>query len=69
MHSSRPSTSIPDDSTCGLRRHPANRLTPETVRAWVEASCRAQGLPVKVADRVTIQNVAVLFGRRTDPRG
>jgi hypothetical protein len=33
-------------------------------RAWVEASCAAQGLPVKVTDRKLLSDVAELLGRR-----
>lgn len=34
----------------------------EPVRVWVRESCAAQGLPVKVADRQTLANVARLLG-------
>ena len=34
------------------------------VRAWVEASCVAQGVPVKVADRKALAAVAELLGVR-----
>ena len=34
------------------------------VRAWVEASCAAQGVPVKVADRKALAVVAELLGVR-----
>ena len=40
-----------------------------TVRAWLEASCAAQGVPVVVTDAVVLSQVAVLVsgrgGRRT----
>jgi hypothetical protein len=32
------------------------------VRAWVEASCAAQGLAVKITDSATLAQVAVLLG-------
>jgi hypothetical protein len=34
------------------------------VRAWVEASCAAQGVSVKIADRVVLSAVAELLGVR-----
>lgn len=41
----------------------------EAVRAWLEASCVAQGVPVVVTDAVVLSQVAVLVsgrgGRRT----
>lgn len=36
-------------------------IDPELVRTWVEDSCRAQGVPVKITDPSTIKRVAVLF--------
>lgn len=45
-------------------------LSEESVRAWVEATFRAQGVPVKVTDaRVVSQVAALLTGRagRTAP--
>ena len=43
-------------------------------RAWVESSCAAQGLPVKVSDRAVLEGVAGLLGgapgaSRVAPRG
>lgn len=32
------------------------------MRAWVEASCAAQGLAVKITDSATLAQVAVLLG-------
>lgn len=36
---------------------------PDQVRAWVEATCAAQGLAVGVTDSVVIGKVAALLGR------
>ena len=33
----------------------------EQLAAWVEASCQAQGLPVRVTDPATVQTVRVLL--------
>lgn len=33
----------------------------EEVVAWLEASCKAQGVPVKVTDPIVLARVAVLF--------
>jgi len=45
------------------------RVEVEVVRAWLEASCIAQGVPVVVTDAVVLSQVAVLVsgrgGRRT----
>ncbi len=35
----------------------------EEFTAWLEASCRRQGLPVTIRDRGVIAQVAVLLGR------
>jgi hypothetical protein len=35
----------------------------EEVRAWVERTCAAQGLPVKVGDPVAVAGIAVLLGQ------
>ena len=37
------------------------RVTPEAVRAWVEASCAAQGVPVKVDEGRVVKEVALLL--------
>jgi hypothetical protein len=39
-------------------------LTDEEVAAWVEASCAAQGVPVKVTDPAVVRSVCVLLGGR-----
>jgi len=39
----------------------------DVVRAWVERSCAAQGLPVKVSDPAVLHQVGVLFGRSRPP--
>lgn len=36
-------------------------LTPEEIRAWVEASCTEQGVPVAVSDPSTLDRVVVLL--------
>lgn len=36
--------------------------SPQEVRAWVTASCDAQGLPVVVTDPATLARVAALLG-------
>ena len=45
-------------------------LTSEAVAAWVIASCQAQGVPVKVSDARTVEQVRLLLsgqGGRTAP--
>lgn len=45
-------------------------LTGEAVASWVTASCQAQGVPVKVIDARTVEQVRVLLtgqGGRTAP--
>lgn len=37
-------------------------FTPEEVKRWVEASCTAQGVPVKVTDRLVMRRVGMLLG-------
>ena len=37
------------------------RLTGDDLRAWVEASCSAQGVPVKVTDPMVVARVGVLL--------
>ena len=37
-------------------------LALDEVRAWVEASCAAQGLPVAVTESETLRKVATLLG-------
>jgi len=32
-----------------------------TVRKWVEESCAAQGVPVKISDPVTIRDIAAIL--------
>lgn len=36
---------------------------PEVVRAWLERSCAAQGVPVKIADPRVIARVVTLLGQ------
>jgi hypothetical protein len=43
-------------------------ITPEAVRAWVEASCAAQGLAVAVTDLGVVADVAVLLGAASRPQ-
>ena len=40
-----------------------SRLSDDEVRAWVERTCQAQGVPVKVTDRAVIATVVVLLGQ------
>jgi len=46
-------------------------LTLDQVRAWVEATCTAQGVPVLVSDPAVVSRVGVLLGseRRAPPAG
>jgi hypothetical protein len=37
-------------------------VPPAEVTAWVQASCAAQGIPVKVTDVTVIRRVGVLLG-------
>lgn len=39
-------------------------MTPQAVVEWVEASCAAQGLAVKVCDGPTLAKVAALLRER-----
>lgn len=39
------------------------RISEEEVRAWVERSCAAQGVAVKITDRAAIAAVVVLLGQ------
>jgi len=39
----------------------------EVLKAWVERSCAAQGLPVKVTDPAVLGQVGVLLGRSRPP--
>ena len=32
------------------------------VRAWLEASCAAQGVPVEITDPAMVARLAILFG-------
>ena len=47
----------------------AVRASPGMVRRWVEASCRAQGLPVGVSDGEAVGRAGTLLreGRRPPP--
>lgn len=40
---------------------PSAPLDPAVVRAWVEASCAAQGVPVKVTDLAVVRTVEALL--------
>lgn len=45
-------------------------MTLEQVRAWVEASCLAQGVPVVVSDPAVVARVGALLGAgRRKPSG
>jgi hypothetical protein len=39
------------------------KVTPEMVATWVERSCAAQGVPVKVRDPEVVAQVATLLGQ------
>lgn len=39
------------------------KVTPEVVAAWVERSCAAQGVPVKVREPAVIAQVSALLGQ------
>jgi hypothetical protein len=41
------------------------RVSADAVRAWVETSCLAQGLTVKVADAAVVSRVELLLRGRT----
>jgi hypothetical protein len=45
------------------------RLSREEVRAWVEKTCDAQGVPVKVTDPEVVSRAAVLLGELCLRRG
>jgi hypothetical protein len=38
----------------------------EVVASWVDASCRAQGIPVKITDPLALHQVCVLLGAAPD---
>jgi len=40
----------------------------KSVAEWVEHSCRAQGIPVKVTDSAVLGQVAVMLGAGRVPR-
>ena len=45
-------------------------MTPDALAAWVTASCQAQGVPVKVSEPRTVEQIRVLLtgqGGRTAP--
>ena len=44
-------------------------FTPEEVKRWVEASCTAQGVPVKVTDRLVVRRVGMLLGAGSERVG
>ena len=44
-------------------------FTPEEVQRWVEASCAAQGVPVKVTDELVVRRVGLLLGAGSDAAG
>ena len=41
----------------------AVNVDPGVVRAWVERTCAAQGVPVKVTDRGVIEQTVALLGQ------
>lgn len=44
-------------------------FTTEEVKRWVEASCAAQGVPVKVTDAIVVRQVGKLLGAGSDATG
>jgi hypothetical protein len=44
-------------------------FTPEEVKRWVEASCAAQGVPVKVTDTIVVRRVGMLLGAGSEALG
>lgn len=52
-------------STGGVGVMGVSKVPPEVVRAWVERTCAAQGVPVKVSEPlVTVAVVTLLGGKR-----
>src|SRR4051794_26740681 len=45
------------------------RFTAEEVERWVQASCAAQGVPVKVTDALVVRRVGLLLGAGSDAAG
>ena len=43
-------------------------MTPDELAAWVERSCAAQGVPVRVSDPATVDQVVTLLRGRTPER-
>jgi hypothetical protein len=39
-----------------------NGMSEEQFLAWLQASCDASGVPLKVSDPIAIRNVAILLG-------
>jgi len=48
---------------------PGQGFTTEEVKRWVEASCAAQGVPVKVTDRLVVRRVGMLLGAGSEALG
>jgi hypothetical protein len=44
-------------------------LSPERLAAWVEASCRRQGVPARVTDAGVVRAVVALLGGIADGKG
>jgi hypothetical protein len=44
-------------------------FTAEEVKRWVEASCAAQGVPVKVSDALVVRRIGMLLGAGSDAVG
>jgi hypothetical protein len=49
-------------------RSPSSTAAHADAQEWVERTCAAQGVPVKIVDHTTLVAIAVLFGQ-TDPTG
>ena len=61
-------STTPGDATAPADTGAPGRLSQQELRAWVEASCAQQGVPVKVTDPAVIASVSVLLtGRQAPP--
>lgn len=56
------------NETCALERPEGKYIEwRKSVVEWVENSCGAQGIPVKVTDRAVLGQVAVMLGAGRQP--
>lgn len=54
---------VADLARCGLTTMEFSGIPECELRAWVEASCREQGVPVAIGDPATVAVVAALLAR------